>query len=138
MWFDITKMSQNEILIGCLAKTGQDQYLKLSPQSYILFSKVFLTRNIVRPPGKYPWQGLFMSPRHSPFFKIWDSKLCPSWVGGGGADTVLNTQKNLTLSSHTFIIDFTTLFIFCLLFSLSLSPLIFIICGTNYQRLILS
>ena len=137
-------MSQNEILIGCLAKTGQDQYLKLSPQSYILFSKVFLTRNIVRPPGKYKWQGLFMSPRHSvfwpppPLLKIWDSKLCPSWVGEGGL-ILLNAQKNLTLSSHTFTIDFTTpLFIFCLFFFLSLSPLIFIICGTNYQRLILS
>ena len=33
-------MSQNCTLIGCLAKTGQDQQLKLRPQSHILFSEV--------------------------------------------------------------------------------------------------
>ena len=79
----------------------------------------------------------FLIPPPPPFLKFGTQSCAPAELGGG-ADTVLNTQKNLTLSSHTFIIDFTTLFIFCLFFSLSLSPLIFIICGTNYQRLILS
>ena len=44
-------MSQNETLTGCLAKTGQDQHLKSSPQSHNLFLSLFLTRNIVSPPS---------------------------------------------------------------------------------------
>ena len=40
-------MSQNYTLIGCLAKAGQDQDLRLSPKKHILFWKSFLTRNIV-------------------------------------------------------------------------------------------
>ena len=44
--------------------------MKLSPQSYILFFKVFFTRNKVTPlpPGKYPWPELFMSPQALIFF----------------------------------------------------------------------
>ena len=32
------------LLIGCLAKIGQDQHLKLSPQSHILFLEVFFDK----------------------------------------------------------------------------------------------
>ena len=54
-WFNKTKMSQNYTLIGCLANTGQDQHLKLSPQRHVL-QVFFLTRNIVSsPPDKYLW-----------------------------------------------------------------------------------
>ena len=55
-----------------MAKTGQDQHLKLRNQSQILFLKVFfLTRNIARPPGKYSaWQKFFRSPRQSFFFDL--------------------------------------------------------------------
>ena len=73
-------MSQDQTLFGCfLAKTDQDQHLKFSPQSHIFFLKVsFLTRNIVSPLGKNPWQELFKSPPSTHFFpdslifKIWD------------------------------------------------------------------
>ena len=34
-------MSQNQTLTDCLAKTGQDQHLKLRTQSHILSLKVF-------------------------------------------------------------------------------------------------
>ena len=62
-------MSQNYILIGCLAKTGQDQHLKFSPQSYILILKVFFDKKHSKPPaGKYIWQELFKSPRALIFF----------------------------------------------------------------------
>ena len=44
--------------------------MKLSSQNHILFSKVFLTRNIVNPPGKYPWQELFKYPQVLIFFLI--------------------------------------------------------------------
>ena len=50
-------------MIGCLAKTGQDQHLKLSPQSHILFYKVFLDKEHSEPPGKYLWKELFKSPQ---------------------------------------------------------------------------
>ena len=54
-WFNKTKMSQNYTLIACLANTGQDQHLKLSPQRHVL-QVFFLTRNIVSsPPDKYLW-----------------------------------------------------------------------------------
>ena len=45
MPFRITKTT----LIGYLAKIDQDEHLKLSPQSHILFQNVFLTRNIASP-----------------------------------------------------------------------------------------
>ena len=32
------------LLIGCLAKIGQDQHSKLSPQSHILFLEVFFDK----------------------------------------------------------------------------------------------
>ena len=37
-------------LIGCLAKTGQDQYLTLC---HILFYKVFFDKKHSKTPGKY-------------------------------------------------------------------------------------
>ena len=35
-----------------MAKAGQDQHLKLSPQSLILLQKSFLTRNTISPPRR--------------------------------------------------------------------------------------
>ena len=34
----------------------------LALKTIFRFTKSFLTRNIVSPPGKYPWQGLFKTP----------------------------------------------------------------------------
>ena len=66
-----------------MAKTGQDQHLKMSSQSHILFLKVFFWQETSKPPGKYPWQELFKSVQAiiffwSPLFKIkFGSKSCP-------------------------------------------------------------
>ena len=53
-----------------MAKTGQDQHLKLSSRSQILFLK-----------GQYPWQELFKSPQAIIFlwssFSKFGSKSCP-------------------------------------------------------------
>ena len=96
-WFSRTKIPQNYTLIGCLAETGQDQHLKLSPQSYILFWKVFFLTETVIPPGKYPRQELFKSPHFSeaPFSKFGTESCPPSRKGG--RDTVLSQiyAKNL-------------------------------------------
>ena len=43
-------------LITCLAKTGQDQHLKLSPQCHILFYKVFFDKKYGKHQAKYLWQ----------------------------------------------------------------------------------
>ena len=56
-------MPQHETLIDCLAKTGEDQHLKLILQGHILLLKPFWRRNIVSLPGKYLWQTLFKSPQ---------------------------------------------------------------------------
>ena len=45
-------MSQNYTLIGCLAKTCQDQHLKLRTQSHILFLCPFLTIHMVIIPSQ--------------------------------------------------------------------------------------
>ena len=77
-------MSQNQTLIDCLAKTGQDQYLKLSPQkACFIFKNIFLTRNIVSSPQANIRGRNSVSPsRHSvfsdpPIFKTCNWKLTP-------------------------------------------------------------
>ena len=60
-------MSQNETLTGCLAKTGQDQHLKSSPQSHNLFLSLFLTRNS-KPPIVNIHDRNSSPPRHSFFY----------------------------------------------------------------------
>ena len=42
-------MSQNCIVIGCLSKIGQDQHLKLSPQSHILYLEVVFDKKHSKP-----------------------------------------------------------------------------------------
>ena len=79
-----------------LAKTGQDQHLKFSPQSHILFLKVyFLTRSIVSPQANIhgknslsPLQALIFF--WSSLFKIWDWKLSPSRKEGADTVTLLH------------------------------------------------
>ena len=45
-------MSQNYKLISCLAKKGQDQHVKLSPQkAYFILRSLFSQKNIVTPPA---------------------------------------------------------------------------------------
>ena len=51
MPFRITKTT----LIGYLAKIDQDEHLKLSPQSHILFQNVFFDKKHSKPLGKYLW-----------------------------------------------------------------------------------
>ena len=65
-------MSQKSILFGCLDKSGQDKYLKLSHQSQILFWSLFDTRNIASPPSRYQVSvaKTLSPPRHS-FFYSW-------------------------------------------------------------------
>ena len=63
-----------------MANASQDQHLKSSPQSRILFYKGHFGKEHSKPPGKYLWQELFKStPKpsfffwpSSVFFKIWD------------------------------------------------------------------
>ena len=78
-------------LIGCLVKTVQNEHLKLSPQSHILFLSLFFTRNIVSPPGKYPWQELFKSLRVA-YFSKFGIESCPP--AKRGADTVRAFEVN--------------------------------------------
>ena len=42
-------MSQNQTLIDCLAKTGQDQLLSLIPQSHSLFCEGFFDKEHCKP-----------------------------------------------------------------------------------------
>ena len=95
-----------------MAKTGQDQHLKMSSQSHILFLKVFFWQETSNPPGKYPWQELFKSVQAiiffwSPLFKIkFGSKSCPvlAETGGGGGDNVC------FLSFKTYVMFVTRIF----------------------------
>ena len=69
-----------------MAKTGRDQHLKLRTQSHILF---FDKKHSKPPPGKYPWQDFFKSPRHSVFsdlhpFQNLGLKVVPLIRKGGG------------------------------------------------------
>ena len=90
-WFSRTRMSQNWTLIGCLVETDQHQHLKLSPQSLILFYKVFfLTRNTFSSSGKCLWKEPFKlsvpPDTHffwSPYFKIWEWMLSRYQKEGG-------------------------------------------------------
>ena len=69
-----------------------------------------MTRNIVSPRGKYPWQELIKTPPGShffydpPLFKTWDWKLPPSpplpQQKGGRDDTV--TIVSVYISGHSF------------------------------------
>ena len=75
------KSNWHPALIGCLAKSGQDQHELAKP--YFIFKSLFLTRNIVSTRGKYPWQEHFKSPQtHPPLFKIWEWKLSPPAESG--------------------------------------------------------
>ena len=58
-WFNRTKISQ----IGCLTKTGQNQHLKLSPQSYTLFYKALIDKEHGKPPTSKARQTRQRSPR---------------------------------------------------------------------------
>ena len=84
-------MSQNQTLIGCLGKAGQDWHLKIS-----FYKGFFLTKNI-----NSPWQisvaetlqdppGTHFFPDPPPFLKFWIEGCPPAESGGwgGGADTV--------------------------------------------------
>ena len=70
-----------------MAKTGQDQYLKLSPQSHILFYKVLFDKE--QPPSKYLlWQELLKCPQTLIFFLIspfskFGTESCTSQEEGG-------------------------------------------------------
>ena len=62
-------MSQNQTLIGCLAKTGQEQHLKLSLQSHILFLKVFFDKKHSKPLPQANIHGRkSLSPPRAPIF----------------------------------------------------------------------
>ena len=61
-------MSQNYTFIGCLAKVGLDQHLKLSPQSHILFYKVFFDKEDCKPPKQISVAGTFQFPSGTHFF----------------------------------------------------------------------
>ena len=73
-----------------MAKTDQNEHLKLSPQNHVLFLKVFFwQRNIVSRPGKYPWQELSKSLQALiifliPLFQNLGLKLVPMQKGGWG------------------------------------------------------
>ena len=77
-------------LTGCLAKTSQDQHLKLTPQIRILFYKVFPDKirskqiSVAETLFKSPQASIFFS--HSPFSKcrIECSPLQAEWRVGGG------------------------------------------------------
>ena len=79
-------MSQNETLIGCLAKTGQNWHLKIeSSKPYFILLSIF-------------WQGHFKTSQPliffwCPLFKI-ESVGCPP-AEKGGADTVSECLYNI-------------------------------------------
>ena len=87
------KNFEMKILIGCFAKIGQDQHLKLGLQCHILFYKVFFNKGHSKPPSrlpKYLWQELLKSPQAliyfsdlPPLFKIWNWKLSLGKKVGG-------------------------------------------------------
>ena len=91
---DLTEPKCHKTLIGCLAKTGLDQHMKLScqTQSHILFLKVFFEKKHGKcPPDKYPWQELFKSPQALIFSLIppfQNLGLPPSPSRKGGTDTI--------------------------------------------------
>ena len=87
-----------------MTKTGQDQHLTLSPQGYILFWSLFLTRNIVSPPGKYPWHELFKSLQAliflgSPHFSKIRTEDCPPSRKRGGGGAWYCDDPNIDLSN---------------------------------------
>ena len=94
-----------------MAKTDQDQHLKLSPQTHIIFLKVFLSRNIVSPPqAKIHGRNSLSFPRH--LFSFWSSsfqnlglKVVPQLNGVGvGADTMdssMHYLHHLSLSDRS-------------------------------------
>ena len=99
--FRITKTT----LIRCLAKTGQDQHLKLSPQCHILFYKVIFDKkhskptqvnifgsNSLIPPGIniFFWSSLF---------KLWHRKLPPTPQKGGSWECDINVKDYLYISN---------------------------------------
>ena len=57
-------MWQNQAFIGCLAKIGQDQHLKLSSQGHILFYKVLFDKEhkLFRSPFPSPSHSFFSDP----------------------------------------------------------------------------
>ena len=61
--------------MGCLAKTSLDQHLKLSPESHILFVKVFFDKKYNKASlGKNLWQQLLQGTRF--FYDPTFSKIC--------------------------------------------------------------
>ena len=63
---------------------------------YLIFKSIFfLTRNIVSPPGKYPWQNSFNPPRHLFFsdhpFSKYGTESCPP--AERVADTVVSLKS---------------------------------------------
>ena len=92
------------MLIGCLTKTGQGHYLKVSAQSHILFSKVIFhkknSQQLPQSPSpealpKICARNFLTSPRwHSFFlwflrFKMWTWKLSPEQKMGADAVLIL-------------------------------------------------
>ena len=82
-------MSQNQTFIDCLGKTGQDQHLKLSPWSRILFYEAFFDKDDCKPPKVNICGRNSSSPLRHPFFP-WSSpfqnlglKVVPQQKGGG-------------------------------------------------------
>ena len=71
-WFNRTKVSQNWKLIGTFIRTVQFQHLKLRPQSYILFCKVFFDKehSKPRPPRQIFVAGIVWVPTFTHFFLI--------------------------------------------------------------------
>ena len=62
-------MSQNQTLISCLAKRGQGLHFKVSPQSWILFLKVFFDKKHCKTPQTNIWgRNSLKFPRHFFFF----------------------------------------------------------------------
>ena len=79
-----------------MAKTGQDQHLELSPESHILFYKVFFDKDYSNPPKEISLAGnLKVSPGSHFFLSLIFSKFgtgnCPP-RRKGAANLILGTE----------------------------------------------